>query len=69
MRSSMHVVYAPLDGGGVKFAVYVLPADEYLLSLNWERRGALDAAASILRAAGIARAVYGNGTLTVLEES
>jgi hypothetical protein len=60
----LHLIYEPAYAGGVRLSILAVPAGKLVLALVWRRQAALDAVASILRAAGIRYASYEGGVLT-----
>lgn len=60
----LNLIYEPAYAGGVRLTILAVPAGQMVLGLIWRRQAALDAVASILRAAGIRHASYEGGVLT-----
>ncbi len=65
MRPDVYLSYAPAGGGGVRLAVRVPGHPDDLVMLPLDRAGALQAAAGILKAAGVTRAWFEGGCLHV----
>lgn len=62
-----HLPYAGTRDGGVTLTVKAAPKGPELLRVDWTRQQALDAAATILTAAGITEAEFRRGRLRVWE--